>query len=639
MLLLTALAYSPGLTGGFAFDDYPNILLNKAITDGDMSTDSLAQVVGSGVAGPLKRPIAMLSFAVNYHSTGATPRAFKLTNLVIHLLNGLLVLWLAILILRAHDGVPAVSASANPTVCALAISAIWLVHPLNLTSVLFVVQRMNSLAATFSLLAVICYCLGRFRLVTGHRGGNLLLYTGLLVFTALGVLCKENAVLVFGFAALVEVCFFCFRTNRPRDRQFLIALFVVTVLIPSAALCLYFILHADWFVTQFAGRGFSPLERALTESRVLWFYVSLLLFPRLGQMGLFHDDFVLSSGLFEPLSTAFAVGAIAVALALAIFAIRRFPMVAFSVLWFAIGHAMESTLFPLELVHEHRNYLPGIGLVVGVVAGLDYLGRVVGARWPPVAAALGIFVTFGALTFVRAGDWSDPVTLATIEAERNPRSFRTVYELGRVRYGLYLMGGDERDYAASIAILESSLELDASAKRPLIEMIKLAYKHGDQPKDEWREQLIQRYAETLFHHAEWVDLHNLVACHAEGECAVPHAMVIDLFLAALSNPTVAEHARAQLMVDLAVFYVNEFRDFEPALALLQDAVALRPRDFSFNAAQAEVLVLAGRFDEAESVIAYITANDSWDDYVARPGERVAALEAQLRAGRGLGVEE
>ena len=102
ILALTTLAYWPGLTGGFAFDDYPNILLNPAITDSDLSVTGLANAAWSGVAGPLKRPIAMISFVLNYDTTGGSPLAFKLTNLGIHLLNGLLVFWFAILILRAR---------------------------------------------------------------------------------------------------------------------------------------------------------------------------------------------------------------------------------------------------------------------------------------------------------------------------------------------------------------------------------------------------------------------------------------------------------------------------------------------------------------------------------------------------------
>ncbi|MDP6184102.1 MAG: tetratricopeptide repeat protein [Gammaproteobacteria bacterium] len=633
ILALTTLAYWPGLTGGFAFDDYPNILLNPAITDSDLSVTGLANAAWSGVAGPLKRPIAMISFVLNYDTTGGSPLAFKLTNLGIHLLNGLLVFWFAILILRARAALRGAPRIVDLAPCALAVSAIWLIHPLNLTSVLYVVQRMTSLAATFSLLAIICFCLARFRMIGGRPGGNLFLFFGFLTFAAMGALSKENALLVLPLAALTEVCFFRLRTNKPRDRFLLLLFFSVILVIPGAAVCSYLFLHPDWLSSLYEGRPFSLLERGLTETRVLWFYVALLLLPRLKQMALFHDDFAVSAGLFDPMTTVFAVAAVIASIVLAIAWIRRFPMFAYAILWFVIGHAMESTLIPLELVHEHRNYFPSVGLFLGIAVGVVEFARITGARWLPSTAACGSYLVFGALTLLRAGDWSDPVTLASIEVERNPRSFRTVYEFGRIQYGLYLMRHDERDYHNAIATLERSLDLDPSAKRPIVELMKVTYVHGDEPKPAWKEELVRRYADTSFGHTEWVDLHNLVKCHAERECEFPHGTVIEFFAAALSNPTVSQHTRAQLMVDLGIFYVNEVGDYGPAIALLDDAVKIRPREFDFNAVRAEILVLTGRLDEAEEAIDYLGSIDTWDDYFRTPQTRVAELEQMLRGRR------
>ena len=264
ILLISGLVYSPGLTGGFAFDDYPNILQNTAITDGDMSLGSLAQVAWSGSAGPLKRPISLLSFALNYYSTGVYPLGFKNTNLAIHLVNGLLVLWFSGLILRARASLSGTLNSVQMSACALAVSAIWLVHPINLTSVLHVVQRMNSLASGFALLAIICYCCGRFRLIAGRSHGNLQLYLGFSTFTILGVLCKENALLALPLAGAIELCFFRLRTHTPRDRIFLGAFFSVALVIPCIFACTYLLIHPEWLSLRYEGRPFSLLERCLT---------------------------------------------------------------------------------------------------------------------------------------------------------------------------------------------------------------------------------------------------------------------------------------------------------------------------------------------------------------------------------------
>ncbi len=630
MLLLTSLAYTAGLSGGFAFDDYSNILLNTAITDGDMSIESLAQVAWSGTAGPLKRPISMLSFALNYHATGSFPLAFKLTNLVIHLINGLLVFWLAILILRARAERVGATLKQRAMTCALVVSAVWLVHPFNLTSVLFIVQRMNSLAATFSLFAIICFCIGRNRIILGELHGNALVYIAFPGLVAIGALCKENALLSLPLIALIEICFFRFRSNKPRDRTFLLAFFGASLIIPTIIVCSYLILEPDRLVAGYVRRPFSLSERLLTESRVIWFYVSMLLFPRLSQMGLFHDDLVVSTGFFEPSVTIIAIIGIVIIITAAIASIRRFPLFAFAILWFAIAHSLESTLVPLELVHEHRNYLPSVGLLLGIFIGvLELIDKVPNARQLLTLVTVGIISVYAAMTFIRAGDWSDPITLATVEAERNPQSLRNIYELGRVHYGLYLMRGDEQDYRKSLVLLERASELDPNTKRPLVELMRVTYIHGEGPKPEWKMELVRRYSETLLHHSEWVDLSKLVKCHAGRDCEFPRDTIVELLAAALSNPTASQHDRARIMAALAAFYVNEQRDYSPALALLDDALKIRPLDFGFNEMRAEILIMAGRTVEAERAIEYIDSQNSWDDFIFTPADRLTALKRKL----------
>ena len=633
MLFTAALAYLPGLTGGFAFDDYPNILHNSAITDGDMSLGSLAQVAWSGAAGPLKRPIAMLSFALNYHSTGHSPLAFKVVNLIIHLVNGLLVLWLAGLILRARANILAKPHNNQLVACALAIGAIWVIHPINLTSVLYVVQRMNSLAAGFSLLAMICYCIGRFRIISGSARGSLLIYFGFPMCITLGALCKENAMLTLPLAAVVESCFFRFRAHSRRDRICLALFLAVIVLIPSVFVCVFLFNQPEWLITRYDSRPFSLVERVLTESRVIWFYVSLVFFPRIGDMGLFHDDFALSVGLFQPTSTIIAVIATVAVVATALASIRRFPMFAFGVLWFGVGHLMESTVLPLELVHEHRNYLPSVGLILGSAVGVVEFSNGVSTRWLPSVVTVCIFLLLGMLTFFRAGDWSDPITLATIEAKRNPRSFRAVYELGRIRYTMFLMGKDEQDYSESIAILEHSLTLDPGAKRPLVELIRLSSRHGGIPKPQWERELVRRYAESPFHGSERSDLNNLVNCRLSGNCQFPPSLLVETYSAALSNSTVSADLRVHLMADLAILYVYELGDFKLAIALLDDAIKLRPRNFNFSATRIDILILYGHFDEARRALDLLNRNTRWEDHAIPLATRIAELERKLRDGR------
>ncbi len=60
---------------------------------------------------------------------------------------------------------------------------------------------------------------------------------------------------------------------------------------------------AQWLLDGYTSRGFSITERLLTEGRVLWFYIGLIVFPQLASFALHHDDIVLSTGLFSPWTT------------------------------------------------------------------------------------------------------------------------------------------------------------------------------------------------------------------------------------------------------------------------------------------------------------------------------------------------
>ena len=101
LFFLLFVVYSNGLSGRFFFDDFANIVGIPAIKIEQVSVDSLLNVWGSGISGPLGRPISMLSFAANYYFSGVDPYWFKLTNVLIHGVNGVLINFLAMLVLRA----------------------------------------------------------------------------------------------------------------------------------------------------------------------------------------------------------------------------------------------------------------------------------------------------------------------------------------------------------------------------------------------------------------------------------------------------------------------------------------------------------------------------------------------------------
>jgi hypothetical protein len=346
-LLATAALYWPGLSGGFFFDDEPNIVRNPAILAKTLAWPDLAPALHSGVASPMGRPLALLSFAANHGLAGLEPFPYKLTNLLLHLVNGLLVYGLVAALVRQKAGGISLS-----RVFPVWVAAAWLLLPINLTTVLFVSQRMTGLAAFFMLAATSCYLYGR---ETEGRKRTVAWATAVTILWPAAFLSKEIALILPLLVALLEFGFWRGDARKPAARK-LAALGLALCLVAGLTVLLYLFLgNAAWLTSGYQMRDFNLQERLLTESRVLWYYLRLILFPQISAFGLYHDDFTLSHGYLSPASTLLSLGAWAVALPLGWLAWRRHPWFSVGITWFLIGHLIESTVLPLELVHEHRN--------------------------------------------------------------------------------------------------------------------------------------------------------------------------------------------------------------------------------------------------------------------------------------------
>jgi protein O-mannosyl-transferase len=300
---------------------------------------------------------------------------------------------------------------------------LWIVHPIQLPSVLYVVQRMTELSALFVLLGLICYLKGRLRLCSGRPGGITLIVVGLAGCGVLGLLSKENAALLPVFAGTIELTLFSnempwrlWSSLSPRKKQTLIVSVFLLVLISVVAVIGY-------ALPGYSHRPFDLPERLMTETRILWFYLSLILLPRLPAFGLYHDDIVVSTSLLSPWTTLPSVMGICALLALSFVARRSYPLVTLGIFWFFVGHLIESTVIPLELVHEHRNYLACLGPLILIVQLIA-----IGASRLELPKLWGLLlliaIVFGLTTFQRADQWSDLNKQFRYAALHHPNSAR-----------------------------------------------------------------------------------------------------------------------------------------------------------------------------------------------------------------------
>lgn len=561
LLVLACIAYAPGLRGPFVFDDMANIVDNTAIHVNRADWQSLYQAAFSTSTGPLARPIPMASFALNYAWGGLNEFSFKVTNVVVHFINGILVFLLArilLVILR-----PALTVNSQ-NLAALAACAIWLLHPLNLTSVLYVVQRMASMATLFGLLCILVYIKGR----VAQRWSVMFAWHLLsALFLLLALLCKENMIVLVPLLAWLEWVLFRFRSHEHAYAWVLRGAFALAGLVIIA----YIVYKFPGFVKGYEYRPFSMAERLLTQSRVLFFYLGQILVPNITNMHLFHDEISVSTSLLSPLTTLLSVCGIAGMIVVMVWLRHQFPVFSLALAWYLIGHLVESTFISLELVHGHRNYFPMIGLCI--LAGYGLVLFFEKRRRSALVVILLVSVSLAGLTHLRANGWSSWEVLVVTEAEKNPRSTRSQYEAGRYffwqveKYGK--LNYKKEDYEKSVFYFERGATASETSLASLAALVRLADLVGTEGKPEWRSEIVDRIGRLRPDPNDINKVGDMFKCRIEEKCTIDSRFLSEVAAATLSNgrlPLFAQAAIASAASSLAI--VENRSDFAVYYAMV-----------------------------------------------------------------------
>ena len=588
LLMLCVLVYLAGLGGGFLFDDFHHIVNNPLLHAIGTSAQSWLAIAMSSEAGILRRPVSMLSFGLNVSLFGMSPFAFKVVNLFIHLVNGALIYAIGRRIAdrltnRGNVGVVA------PHTLALLAAGLWLLHPLNVSGVVYIVQRMNELCALFTLAGLLCYVDGRVRMLRGGPG-LVQAIAGLCICGVLAVLSKENGALILAYALVVEAL--CFRFEAPVQQQRLIkAFFWLGVALPPALFAGFLVMHPHWLSGGYDVRDFSLYERVLSEARILCDYLLWIFVPLPAWMGIYHDDIATSTGIFNPISTLFAL-VFLIALVATAWKLRwRSPGFVFGVAWFLAGHAMESTILPLELVFEHRNYLPMAGLLLGIVCTVaPWLTFRLSER-AVVIIGVTLVLTCGGLTAVRAGSWGDPLALALTGARNHPDSSRSQYEAGRAIVVAGAMKGERAraDLEAEPYYIRSAM-LDKNQIAPATELMLIQASRGPVTQSSV-DALATRLQRTPTYTQANPFMDMLVAA-SEKKLSLTAANFSTLVEAALDNPHFPPKVRAMIMNNFGAYQFNIAHDPQGAVSWTLAAAAEDPNNpyFQINLAQIALAV-------------------------------------------------
>ncbi|MDX1480199.1 MAG: hypothetical protein R3315_00905 [Woeseiaceae bacterium] len=435
------LAYWPGLSGPFLFDDLGS-LGDLGRYGGVDDWHTFRQFVFGGETGPTGRPLALLTFLLDGRNWPTDPWPFKRTNLVIHVLNTALVAAFAYQTLRLLD-----TSQRRAAAVAIVAALCWGLHPFLVSTVLYPVQRMAQLAALFSFAGLNLYAGGRRLLGRKPRRGYLLMSLGAGLCPILAVLSKENGALlpllivVFELTVVAAAGSRVVALNKAWAGVFLV--------LPVTLLAGYFLRIAirDDLLVQQPMRGFSQYERLLTEMRILFDYLRHLLLPSLYTSGIFQDDVSKSTGLLQPVTTLLSIAGHVALLLLAWVGRRRLPLLSFALLFFYAGHLVESTYFNLELYFEHRNYLPAAFLFLPVAA-------VVASRVPRRGAAMlaaVVLITLFGFTRYSAGIWSSYETIVEASAQVAPESSRA-----QQQYSMLLF--NRGDVERSLTVAQRALD-------------------------------------------------------------------------------------------------------------------------------------------------------------------------------------
>jgi tetratricopeptide (TPR) repeat protein len=437
IFLLTAflicLIYSNTLNSSWHFDDEPNILNNTKIHLSSLAFEQINNALRARPTAPdsenFYRPLPCLTLALNWYFGQDNVLGYHVVNFIIHILTAWFLFLTLHLLLHIHykkQYPPQFFTTGGALLAAL----FWALAPIQTQAVTYIVQRMASMATMFSIIAIYAYLRGR----AASSKKNILWYLLCILsfFAALGS--KENAILLLPSLALLELSFF--RRDIKR-RQVVSLIIAATILLVVAVFFVHYLLGRIPFnfLDGYNTRSFTFSERILTQPRILLMYLSQIFLPVADRLSIEHD-INLSVSLLSPWSTFPAIILIFFLIGGSFFYLKKYPIICFPVLFFFLNHAVESTILPLELIFEHRNYLPSLFLFLPLgtlVAHILYSNppQPLFRRISVTLCTVLFLIVSGHATYTRNLAWATEETLWTDAIRKAPNSSRAAHSLGK----------------------------------------------------------------------------------------------------------------------------------------------------------------------------------------------------------------
>ncbi len=435
--IIISLPYSNTFNVDWQLDDEPNIITNSKLHISEVTFQQLNSSFRANPTSPnsdkLYRPLPCLTFGLNWYFGQDNVVGYHIVNLAIHILTAwclFLTLHLLLQIYYQKKQSPQFFITA-----ALLGALFWALAPIQTQAVTYIVQRMASMAAMFTIIAIYAYLRGRIE-KRYYLWFSLCL---LSCFAALGS--KENAILLPASLILIEVAFFTHQITKKDFLKLIIFCFIVLVggfffVRHGLGITPFNLFNPLSFLESYKNRSFTFSERILTQPRIVLMYLSQIFIPAADRLSIEHDV-ILSTSLFTPWTTLSLILLILLLISSALFFLKKYPLVCFPVLFFFLNHAVESTILQLELVFEHRNYLPSLflflpaGVLIARILYSNPPQPVLFRRTAAAVCATLFLIISGHATYTRNMAWATEGTLWTDAIRKAPNSARAAHSLGK----------------------------------------------------------------------------------------------------------------------------------------------------------------------------------------------------------------
>ncbi len=441
--------FSNGVGTGYLFDDGTSVRPLQILR---ADPGLFWYVVFGDSSGPLGRPIAVFTFALEQVLFEASSDFSQRVSIAVHTLNALLCFALLLQLLRLEN-------VRGAALLALLGGLFWACSPQKVSTVLYIVQRMAALACLFTLLGLNSYVLAR---TTQSASLRLKAATvcALSVFAA--PFAKETGALLIFYLAVLELL-----VMGPKYGDRLRIPSMMLLLIGFMAFCALGMREFAQADVRYAVRSFSIDERLLSLPVVLLDYFYQFFVPNVGTLGLLHDDYGVVTSTADLVRFWMPLTLIVVAFAFIARTVRRreSSLPAFGLAFFFLGHSLEGSFVPLEIFFEHRNYIPSVGLVIALL-GVFSLPKVKAHRIETVhLATLAVGLAVLSLAFATwnfSARWNTSESLLEHHLAGHPRSSRVHSE-----YALLYAGAGRYREAMESAQLAFDLSNSEPAARSL----------------------------------------------------------------------------------------------------------------------------------------------------------------------------